>query len=73
MIVLLVAALAVRLAWDLRAGNDSGKLPDEREYLELGKNLHAGEGLWFIDVRFRGPVFAYRTPGYPFLISLCAG
>jgi 4-amino-4-deoxy-L-arabinose transferase-like glycosyltransferase len=72
--VVLLMALAVRLGWGITRPNDAaaiGKLPDQREYLELGENLRHGNGLVMHDPRFAGPVYAYRTPGYPFLIALC--
>jgi len=49
------------------------KLPDQREYLLLGRNLMHGQGLKFYDPRFRDEVYAFRTPGYPLLIAACGG
>ena len=68
---LLLAALAIRLLWVAHIPRDRIELPDEREYLELGDHLHSDQGLWFIDVRFNRPVYAYRTPGYPLFVSWC--
>ena len=50
-----------------------GRLPDQREYLELGRNLRHGRGLQFTDPRFGDVVHAYRTPGYPLLVAACGG
>jgi 4-amino-4-deoxy-L-arabinose transferase-like glycosyltransferase len=67
-------ALAVRLGWGITRPSDSAaieQLPDQREYLEVGGNLLHGHGLVMHDPRFAQPLYAYRTPGYPFLIALC--
>jgi hypothetical protein len=72
--VVLLMALAVRLGWGITRRSDAAaieQLPDQREYLELGDNLLHGRGLVMHDPRFAGPVYAYRTPGYPFLVTLC--
>jgi hypothetical protein len=69
-------ALLLRLAWVLHLpANDAhvAALPDQREYLDLGRNLLHGRGLFFHDVRFNADVFAYRTPGYPIFIAICGG
>jgi len=76
LITMLVIALAVRLAWVLHLPVDAAsieQLPDQREYLELGRNLLHGKGLNFIDVRFNETILAYRTPGYPIFVALCGG
>src|SRR5438045_5856980 len=76
LVALLVAALALRLGWALSRPNDDAfirALPDQREYLELGRNLLAGRGLVFHDERLDADVFAFRTPGYPLLIAACGG
>jgi 4-amino-4-deoxy-L-arabinose transferase-like glycosyltransferase len=68
--------LGVRLGWGLRQASDDAsiqQLPDQREYLDLGRHIFGSDGLWMADPRFRQTVYAYRTPGYPFLIGLCAG
>lgn len=73
---LLLVALVLRLGWGLtRPAADAAiaALPDQREYLDLGRNLlHAGT-LSFHDPRFDQTVYAYRTPGYPAFIALCGG
>jgi 4-amino-4-deoxy-L-arabinose transferase-like glycosyltransferase len=72
--VVLLMALAVRLGWGITRRSNAAaieQLPDQREYLELGNNLLQGRGLVMHDPRFAGPVYAYRTPGYPFLVALC--
>jgi len=66
----------LRLAWVLHlpvADAQIAALPDQREYLDLGRNLLHGRGLHFHDARFDADVFAYRTPGYPIFIALCGG
>jgi 4-amino-4-deoxy-L-arabinose transferase-like glycosyltransferase len=72
--LVLAGGLAIRIGWAARQPNDLAALstlPDQREYLELGTHLRDHEGLWFADPRFLGPVYAYRTPGYPAFIALC--
>ena len=72
--LLLVASLAIRLTWSLTRpdGDDAiDRLPDQREYLEIARNLLRGEGLAFTDSRFSDRVYAYRTPGYPVFIAMC--
>jgi hypothetical protein len=72
--ILLTAALFTRLGWVLTRSPDEralASLPDQREYMELGRNLLAGRALKFHDDRFDSDVFAYRTPGYPLLVAAC--
>jgi 4-amino-4-deoxy-L-arabinose transferase-like glycosyltransferase len=74
--VILLTALGLRIGWVLYEPADDAttdSLPDQREYLELGRNLAAGRGLEFVDRRFDQTVWAYRTPGYPVMIALCDG
>ena len=74
--LLLVGALLIRAGWGLRqpTSDDAiGALPDQREYLQLGRNLWTHHVLTFRDERFGDDVYAYRTPGYPLLIAACAG
>lgn len=76
LICLLLGALLVRVGWGLVLPADPqwiGRLPDQREYLELGRNLLHGNGLKFFDPRFSQDVFAYRMPGYPALVAVCGG
>jgi 4-amino-4-deoxy-L-arabinose transferase-like glycosyltransferase len=73
--VILVVGVLLRLGWGIsheitEAG--LGGLPDQREYLSLGRNLLRGR-LEFFDARFEESVKAYRTPGYPMLIAACGG
>jgi 4-amino-4-deoxy-L-arabinose transferase-like glycosyltransferase len=71
----MLLGLGIRLAWGLRQPSDAAaidRLPDQREYLELGRHLLTHQGLWFIDPRFDSAVSAYRTPGYPLLVRWCA-
>ena len=74
--MLLAAALAVRLGWVLAqpvTDEAIDRLPDQREYLALGRNLLHGQGLKFFDPRFGDDVWAFRTPGYPMLVAACGG
>lgn len=77
LIGLLAAALAVRVGFVLSLPVDEAamarSLPDQREYLDLGRNLLAGDGLRFVDPRFSDEVRAFRTPGYPVLVAACGG
>jgi 4-amino-4-deoxy-L-arabinose transferase-like glycosyltransferase len=69
-------ALLLRLIWVLHLpANDASlaALLDQREYLDLGRNLLHGRGLVFHDPRFDADIYAYRTPGYPLFIALCGG
>jgi 4-amino-4-deoxy-L-arabinose transferase-like glycosyltransferase len=72
---ILAIALTIRLAWVLTRPVEyafADPLPDQQEYLDLGRSLRGGE-LSFSDPRFSQRVHAYRTPGYPILIALCNG
>jgi len=74
--IVLLLALTLRLVWALSQSTDPASLnalPDQKEYLQLGRNLLAGRGLQFTDSRFAQQVWAYRTPGYPLLIAACGG
>ena len=76
LLMLLAAALVVRLGWALSRPADAAaidQLPDQREYLELARNLLRGEGLSFVDPRFGTASRAFRTPGYPAFLALCGG
>lgn len=70
---LVLAAFVVRLAWGLHqpAEIDRKNLPDQADYLELGRNLLAGRGLVMHDDRFGQDVYAFRMGGYPLLIAAC--
>jgi 4-amino-4-deoxy-L-arabinose transferase-like glycosyltransferase len=66
-----MAALVVRVAWAVAQPSDDAaidRLPDQREYLSLGRNLLSGS-LSFRDPRFDQVVYAYRTPGYPAFVA----
>src|SRR5438034_9784831 len=72
--LLLIGALLVRVGWVLHLPVDEqalGVLPDQIEYLQLGRNLLDKHSLQFYDERFDQTVRAYRTPGYPALLALC--
>src|SRR5438552_19057924 len=77
LVALLLAALALRLGWALSRPTDEAtldQLPDQREYLEVARSFLHGEGLSFVDPRFGNDrVYAYRTPGYPLLLSATGG
>jgi 4-amino-4-deoxy-L-arabinose transferase-like glycosyltransferase len=76
LILLLVGALLMRAGWGLSRPVDDraiNLLPDQREYLELGRNLLRSHELKFHDQRFDADVHAYRVPGYPALIAACGG
>jgi 4-amino-4-deoxy-L-arabinose transferase-like glycosyltransferase len=72
----LLIALAARLAWATHLPTSNAAidaLPDQREYLQLGRNLLEHHALFFHDDRFHADVWAYRTPGYPAFVALCGG
>lgn len=75
-LVLLLVALVIRLAWGLsRPADDAslGALPDQNEYLQIGRSVLHGNGFIFLDSRFNSSVRAFRTPGYPLLVAGCGG
>jgi hypothetical protein len=72
LLLLLAGALGVRLAWGLsQPVTDEwvDRLPDQREYLSIARNLRSGAGLQFYEPRFRDIVYAFRTPGYPLFVA----
>ncbi|MDP9174814.1 MAG: glycosyltransferase family 39 protein [Planctomycetota bacterium] len=74
LVAILLLGLSIRLAWVFHQSSDVAtfsQLPDQREYLELGAHLLHHDGFWLADPRFLQVVYAYRTPGYPFLIRWC--
>lgn len=74
--LLLALGLLLRLGWGLTRPADDAALasfPDQLEYLQLGRSLLRGEGLVLVDPRFSGPMYAFRTPGYPLWVALCGG
>jgi len=75
LLVIMVTALAVRVAWVCMQplGIDARTLPDQAEYLQLGRNLLTEKSLYFFDERFHQNVFAYRTPGYPVFVAINSG
>lgn len=76
LLLLLAAALMLRLGWVWQQPTDDqslNNLPDQVEYLSLGRNLLQEHRLYFFDTRFDQNIYAYRTPGYPFLIAACGG
>ena len=73
-IAIVLIALLIRVGWCLSrpTGDDAlAALPDQREYLDLGRSLLEGRGLHFYDERFRSVVHAYRMPLYPALVAGC--
>jgi 4-amino-4-deoxy-L-arabinose transferase-like glycosyltransferase len=86
LIAILLAGLVIRAGWGLSRPVDDASidsLPDQRGYLELGRNLIQGKGLSFVDPRFGTTgadgersgqtLYATRTPGYPVFIAACGG
>jgi 4-amino-4-deoxy-L-arabinose transferase-like glycosyltransferase len=64
-VLLLAAALIIRLLVFF-AGVERGTFyPDESEYMELAKNLANDQGF-----SYKGNLTSFRPPGFPFLISL---
>src|SRR5262245_50949205 len=76
LLALLAVALALRVGWVISLPTSEEhlrRLPDQLEYLELGRNLLAGKGLSFRDQVFDQVLNAYRAPGYPLLVAACGG
>jgi hypothetical protein len=74
LIVMLLSALGLRLGWAVtRPVSDAALegLPDQLQYLQIARNVAAGNGYWFIDKRLAERVYAFRTPGYPLLLAAC--
>jgi 4-amino-4-deoxy-L-arabinose transferase-like glycosyltransferase len=70
--IILLAALVLRLGWAMSRPADDAtidQLPDQREYLDIARNVLHGEGFSFDDPRFNQRVYAHRTPGYPLLLA----
>jgi 4-amino-4-deoxy-L-arabinose transferase-like glycosyltransferase len=73
-VALLLLSLVLRLGWGLsQQAEPNENLGDQVEYLQLGRNLFNSGQLRFHDARFEQWIYAYRTPGYPWLIAACAG
>jgi hypothetical protein len=76
LVLLFLVGFAARLAWVIHLPVDAAsldRLPDQAQYLELGRNLLAHQGLHFVDGRFNDTLYAFRTPGYPLFIAWCQG
>jgi 4-amino-4-deoxy-L-arabinose transferase-like glycosyltransferase len=71
--VVLGVALVLRLGWGMTRPAGLAALPDQEEYLALGRNLLHQGALYFHDGRFDQDVYAYRTPGYPVFIAMLGG
>lgn len=74
LLLVLAAALMVRLGWGLTRPSDAAsieQLPDQREYMELASNLLHHHTFTLYDPRFDQSVAAYRTPGYPLFLAAC--
>ncbi|HEX2972079.1 MAG TPA: hypothetical protein VHP11_07085 [Tepidisphaeraceae bacterium] len=75
LLALLFLGLGIRLGWSLSRPSDPASLealPDQLEYLQVGKSYLAGDRMCFYDPRFNQTIFAARTPGYPLLIWVCS-
>jgi 4-amino-4-deoxy-L-arabinose transferase-like glycosyltransferase len=72
LLVVVALALAFRAGWVLRLPTSEdclSNLPDQLEYLQLGRNLLERSELVFYSDLFQDELRAYRTPGYPLLIA----
>jgi 4-amino-4-deoxy-L-arabinose transferase-like glycosyltransferase len=72
----LLLAFALRLGWSVTRPSDDAsiaQLPDQREYLDLGRSLLSSGTLAMGDARFNDVVRAFRMPGYPAFIAACGG
>lgn len=66
LLLILVAALCLRLGWGLTRGStdeDLNTLGDQIQYVRCARNLISGRGF------VMGELHAYRTPGYPVIIA----
>ena len=75
-ILILLLAMGLRLGWGLSRPSDDASLvglPDQLEYLQLGRNLLAHHELRMFDSQLNDTLYAYRMPGYPILIALSGG
>lgn len=73
---LLAFGLAIRLASCLSLPRDQAfldRLPDQAGYLEITRNLLAGQGLKWHDARFDDDTVAVRMPGYPLFLAAMGG
>ena len=73
---ILILAAILRIGWGFsRPADDAAlaALPDQLEYLKLGRSLLAGDGLVMTDPRFGTAVYAFRAPGYPAFVALFGG
>ena len=68
----LVAAVAVRVAWGLVAPTPIAALPDQGEYLEIAQNVLGGRGFVLVDERYaiEQTLRAQRMPGYPLFVAM---
>ena len=76
LLLILLLALSLRLTWAfVQPATDAAidALPDQREYLSLGRNLLQHHALRFDDPRFHQTIYAYRLPGYPLFVAACGG
>jgi 4-amino-4-deoxy-L-arabinose transferase-like glycosyltransferase len=75
LLMIVLVGLLLRVGWSFShevTASAIDALPDQREYLSLGRSLLRGK-LEFFDLRFEQSVRAYRTPEYPMLIAACGG
>lgn len=73
--IIAVLATLVRIVWGLSRPSDDASfavLPDQLEYLEVARSVLAGGGFAFVDERFGQVVHAFRLPGYPLFVAICA-
>ncbi|MCS7034724.1 MAG: glycosyltransferase family 39 protein [Phycisphaerae bacterium] len=77
LLILLLVALGLRLAWGLSQPVEEDamfrSLPDQRDYLLLGRSLLDRGTLAMTDPRFGEEVRAFRPPGYPIFVAICGG
>lgn len=76
LLALFLIALTLRLGVALtRDASDAAiaPLPDQREYLDLGRSILSGNGLAMVDPRFNDVARAFRMPGYPLFVAACGG
>lgn len=74
LVAIVAIGLLLRFGWiGFQSSTEASieRFPDQRETLQLARNLLDGQGLQFTDAKFGDQVFASRMPGYPLFVAAC--